>query len=127
MSGVLRLLHDVVQRLVVDGRHDQGVHALRDHVLDLRDLLVGVVLAEDQLGLVALGLEFLHDVVAVGDPALGGLGRHGDADGGPLGASLVLLAAALAVLAAGGQGEGEGDGGGRRGECGSAVAHDDHP
>ena len=49
----------------------------------------GVVLAVDQLGLVALGLQLLDDVVAVGDPALGGLGRHRDADG----ALLLRLAA----------------------------------
>jgi hypothetical protein len=43
--------------LVVDRRDDQALDALRDHVLDLRDLGVRVVLAVDQLGLVALGLE----------------------------------------------------------------------
>ncbi|WP_316316075.1 hypothetical protein, partial [Clavibacter michiganensis] len=84
---------------------------------------VRVVLAEDQLGLEALGLQFLLDVGAVGDPALGRLGRHRDADGGAVAARLVLLAATLAALAAGGQGEGERGGRGYRGECGSAVAH----
>jgi hypothetical protein len=50
------LLEHVVQGLVVDGRDDQRLDALRDQVLDLRDLLLGVVLPVDQLGLVALGL-----------------------------------------------------------------------
>ena len=41
------LLQDVVQRPAVDRRDHQHVDTLGDHVLDLRDLLVGVVLAVD--------------------------------------------------------------------------------
>ncbi len=74
------LLQRIRQRRAVDRRDHQDFLLLGDHVLDLvelgRDVVVGVL----QVGVVALGLQHLDHVVAVGDPARGRLGRHRDAD-----------------------------------------------
>ncbi len=73
-------LQDVGQRRAVDRRDDQRLDALGDHVLDLGHLVLHDVVAVLQVGLVAELLELLGHVVAVGDPALGRLRRHRDAD-----------------------------------------------
>jgi hypothetical protein len=75
-----RLLQHVGQRGAVDRRDHQHLVALGDHVLDLRELVRDVVVGVLQVGLVALGLQHLDHVVAVGDPACGRLGRHRDPD-----------------------------------------------
>ena len=59
---------------------DQQLGALGDLVLDLVDLGRDVVLRVLQVDVVAELLQRGLDVVAVVDPALGGLRRHGDAD-----------------------------------------------
>ncbi len=120
--GVGGLLEDVGEGLAVDGGDDQGVHALRDHVLDLRDLLVRVVLAVLERGAVPRLLQDLRHVPAVGYPALGRLGGHRHPDGLLL-LPLLLLAAARAVLAAGGQQEGAAGGHRCGGRGGSGLRH----
>ena len=79
-AGVGGLLQRVRQRGAVDRGDHQDLLLLGDHVLDLRELVGNVVVGILQVGLVALGLQHLDHVVAVGDPARRGLGRHGDAD-----------------------------------------------
>ena len=80
-AGVGGLLQRVRQRRAVDRRDHQDLLLLGDHVLDLGELVRNVVVGVLQVGLVALGLQNLDHVVAVGDPARRGLGRHRDADG----------------------------------------------
>ncbi len=80
-AGVGGLLQRVRERRAVDGGDHQRLLLLGDHVLDLRELVGNVVVGVLQVGLVALGLQHLDHVVAVGDPARRGFGRHGDADG----------------------------------------------
>ena len=58
----------------------RSVGALGDHLVDLLLLGRDVVAGELQVDLVAGLLQALLDGVAVGDPALGGLRRHRDAD-----------------------------------------------
>lgn len=115
-----RLVQYVAECAAVDGGDDEDVHALGDHVLDLGDLLVDVVLAVLQIRLVAELLELGGHVLAVGYPAFGRFGRHGDSDGGALAARLLLLAAAVPALSAGGEGDGEGEGGENRDGPGGA-------
>ena len=106
MSGVLGGLEHVTERGAVDGGDHEDVDALGHHVLDLRDLGRDVVLGVLQVDLVARGLQLLLDVVAVGDPALGRLRGHGDADG-PL-AVLAAVSGAVVVAAAGRQSSAQG-------------------
>ena len=73
-------LEHVTERGAVDRGDDEDVHALGDHVLHLGDLGRDVVLGVLEVDLVAGVLELRLDVVAVGDPALRRLGRHGDTD-----------------------------------------------
>ena len=77
VGGGLQL---AAERGAVDRGDDQGVGALGDHLVDLLGLGGDVVARVLQLDLVALVLQLLLDGVAVGDPALRGLGRHRDAD-----------------------------------------------
>ena len=58
----------------------RSVGALGDHLVDLLGLGRDVVARVLQVDLVALVLQLGLDGVAVGDPALRGLGRHRDAD-----------------------------------------------
>ena len=74
------LLQHRRQRRTVDRCDHQHLHLAGDQVLDLRELVGDVVLGVLQVGLVALGLEGLDHVVAIGDPAGRALGRHRDAD-----------------------------------------------
>ena len=74
------LLQGVRQRRAVDRRDHQDLLLLGDHVLDLGELVRNVVVGVLQVGVVALGLQHLDHVVAVGDPPRGRLGRHRDAD-----------------------------------------------
>jgi len=65
----------------VDRGDDQDVRTVGDHLVDLLGLGRDVIVGELQVDLVAGRFQaFLH-CVAVSDPALGGLGRHRDADG----------------------------------------------
>ena len=79
-AGVRGLLEGVGQGRAVDGGDHEDLGALGDHVLDLGDLGRDVVLGVLEVGRVAELGERLHEVVAVRDPAGGGLGRHRDAD-----------------------------------------------
>ena len=79
-ARVSGLLQGVRQRRAVDRRDHQDFLLLGDHVLDLRELIRNVVVGVLQVGLVALGLQHLDHVVAVGDPARRRFGRHRDAD-----------------------------------------------
>ena len=87
-TGFTGLIHDGVQSLTVDGGHHQQVHAVGDHVLNVADLTVGVVVGIGQDGLIAGVLKLLIQIRTVAVPALQRLGRHGDTD---------LLAAAFAT------------------------------
>ena len=111
------------ERGAVDRGDQQHAHAGVDHLVDLLllggDVVVGVLHVDGE----ALALQALLDVVAVGDPALVGLGRHRDADGLVLGRGVGIGAAgAGALAAAGGQAE-RGHGGGAAQDEASAVVH----
>ena len=58
------------QRRAVNGRDHEKLDALRDHVLDLRYLVLHYVVAVRQIGRIAHRLELVDHVLAVGDPAL---------------------------------------------------------
>ncbi len=79
-ARVRSLLQGVGEGGAVDGGDHEGLGALRDHVLDLVELGRDVVLGVLEVGLIAGRLQRLDEVVAVRDPAGGGLGRHRDAD-----------------------------------------------
>ena len=80
MPRVRGLLQGVRQGRAVDRGDHQDLGALGDHVLDLGDLGRDVVLGVLEVGRVAELRQGLDEVVAVGDPAGRGLGRHRDAD-----------------------------------------------
>ena len=79
-ASVGGFLQRVRQRRAIDGGDHQDFIALGDHVLNLRELIGNIVIGVLKIGLVALGLEGLHHIVAVSDPASRRLGRHGDSD-----------------------------------------------
>ena len=64
----------------VNGRDDQNIHALGDHVLDLGKLVRDIVFGILKIGRIAGFGELLHHRLAVGNPAGRGFCRHGDAD-----------------------------------------------
>jgi hypothetical protein len=75
----VRLLQHVGEGGAVDGRNHEHVRTIGNHALDLRQLRRDVILGELQVRVVAGGLKNLDHVLAIGNPARGGLGRHGDA------------------------------------------------
>ena len=75
-ASLAGLVHNGVQGLAVDGGDNEKVDAVSYHVLDVVDLLVGLVVGEGEHGFVAGGLELLVKVGAVTVPALEALGRH---------------------------------------------------
>ncbi|OPZ69836.1 MAG: hypothetical protein BWY81_00248 [Firmicutes bacterium ADurb.Bin467] len=79
-AQLLRVLEHVREGRSVDRGDDERVDALRQHVLDLRDLRVNVVLGVLQVALVAQRLEAGLQVVAVVNPAFAGPRGHRDAD-----------------------------------------------
>jgi hypothetical protein len=79
-AGVLGRLQLPGQGGPVDGRDEQEVGPAGDHLVDLLGLGGDVVVRVLQVHLVAGGRELVADGIAVGDPPLGGLGRHGDPD-----------------------------------------------
>ncbi len=72
----LRLGEHVGQRGAVDGRDDQGLGTLRQHVLDLRHLRGNVIIGVLEVGLVAQLRQGVRDVLAVRDPPFRGLRGH---------------------------------------------------
>ena len=97
------------QRRTVDGRDDQRVCALGDHLIDLLRLSRDVIVRELQVDLVAGLLQLFLDRVAVGDPPFRGLGRHRHADQ-QIFCRLVATAAAPSacpLAATGGQSQGQ--------------------
>ena len=112
---VARVVELARQRGAVDRGDNEEVDPLGDHIVDLIGLRGDVVLRELEVDPVSEVLQLRLDVIAVLDPALGGLGRHGDADldlGGVEVGGVVGAGAAGAGAAAGGEGgsarEGEG-------------------
>jgi hypothetical protein len=98
------------QRGAVDGGDDEEVDALRDHLVDLLLLRGDVVTSELDVDVVAGLGETGLDRLAVGDPALGRLRRHRDADRGVLGCDArVVRAAAGSAARAGRDGESQGE------------------
>ena len=80
-TGFLSLSLNAGQSAGVDSGDNQNVNLLGDHVLDLRNLSLNVVLTVLQDDIEALGFQLSLHVAAVLDPTLGGLGGHGDTDG----------------------------------------------
>ena len=74
------LLEHVREDRSVDGGDDEDLAALRDHVLQLLDLRIDVVVGVLEVDLVALGLEEGLHVGAVLVPALQRLRGHGHTD-----------------------------------------------
>src|SRR5690606_39739319 len=83
------------------------------------DVVVGVLHVDGE----ALVLQALLDVVPVGDPALVGLGRHGDADGLVLGGGVGVGAAGAGAGPAAGREAERCRGGGAAQDEASAVVH----
>ena len=114
-AGGLSLSLNAGQSAGVDGGNNQNVNLLGDHVLNLRNLSLNVVLSVLQFNIEALGFQLSLHVAAVLDPTLRGLGGHCDADGlagagvlsgssGSLGSSRGLSGSgSLGLGAAGGQ------------------------
>jgi hypothetical protein len=100
--GVLRGLECRVESLRVEGRDDQGLGALRDHPLDVGDLLVevGLRVRGDELD-APLG-RLIFDGLCFGDPeGVGLLLGLGEADGDVLQVELGYAAVVLLRCAAG--------------------------
>src|SRR5699024_5969837 len=111
------------ERGAVDRGDEQYVHAGVDHLVDLLllggDVVTGVLHVDGE----ALLLQALLDVVAVGGPALVGLGRHRDADGLLAGLRIRVRTAGTGTLAAARGQSQRGRGGGRTQHEGPAVVH----
>src|SRR5699024_5239060 len=107
----------------VDRGDQQHGDAGDDHPDDLLllggDVVVGVLHVDGE----ALVLQALLDVVPVGDPALVGLGRHGDADGLVLGGGVGVGAAGAGTGPAAGREAERCRGGGAAQDEASAVVH----
>ncbi len=84
-AALARLRQHIAEGRTVDGSDHQDLRARGEHVLDLGELRRDVVVRVLQVRLVAPGLQKPDDVVAVVDPALRRLGRHGDPDRIPAG------------------------------------------
>src|SRR5699024_8947180 len=80
-AGSLGLGFYSSQSAGVNGGNDQAVHHLSNHVLNLGDLHLHVILGVLQDDLVAEALQLSLHVGAVIDPALGRLGGHRNTDG----------------------------------------------
>src|SRR5690606_28006014 len=95
------------QRGAVDRGDDERLGALVDHRVDLLLLGRDVVARELQVDLVPGLLETRLHGVAVGDPALVGLGRHRDADQAALFAVAATGAATGTLATARGERDGQ--------------------
>ena len=117
-ASLAGLVHHGVQGLAVDGGHHQQIHALSDHVLDVADLTVGIVVGVSNDGLIAGALELLIQVRAVTVPPLQGLGGHGQTDllglaGVGTGTGAGTRTGSIAAARAGSQRQGHGRGQGK--------------
>jgi hypothetical protein len=78
-ASIMSLLEHVGHGRAINGGDDENVRALGDHVFDLSQLIVDVVISKLQVGLVAKCFEGFDHALAVGDPAGRSLGRHRNA------------------------------------------------
>ena len=72
------LLEHIGHGRSVNGGDHEDFCALGDHVFDLGQLVLDIVICKLQIGIVAQRLEGFDHALAVRNPAGGGLGRHGN-------------------------------------------------
>jgi len=79
-ASFLRLGKHIGEGGAVDRGDHEHICALGDHVFDLGDLVGDIVISKLQIGIVSQVLEGLDHAFAIGNPASGGLGGHGNAN-----------------------------------------------
>ena len=77
-AGIMSLLENIRHGRAINGGDDEHVGALGDHVFDLGQLVVDVIVSKLQVGFVAQGFEGFDHALAIRNPAGRGLGRHGN-------------------------------------------------